>query len=79
MVKQGVPHTALPICAVPMGAMVLSPAASDNQPSPGKTWVTTTHCPCSRYGHRGQTQDLQETVLSHPVFKPLIAILLFHP
>lgn len=75
MVEQGAPHMALyPSVLVTTGAVVLFPAASNNQPSVvrHRSPQHIDHVP--GIGTGGKNQDLQETGLSHPGFKALAKI-----
>lgn len=76
MVEQGAPHMALcPPGLVTMGATVVSPAPSDNQPSVAihRSPQHVARVPVMGTGGK-KTQDLQGTVLLHPGFKAVAAI-----
>lgn len=77
MVEQGAPHMALyPSGLVTMGAMVPSPAPSDNQPSVAihRSPQHVARVPVMGTGEKKTPQDLQGTVLLHPGFKAVAAI-----
>lgn len=71
----------VPLCPsvlVPAGALGLLPLEAQASIC-RETQSTTTHWPRSKKRHGGEKQDLQETGLSHPGFRALAEIWLFHP